>query len=205
MKKPLLICGTFVAVLLTAVCGWLFVQWSNAKEPIDPGMLTELNVSDGERPVGYVSGLVGSATAEDSEGVIRELALGDKVYLDESLETPGESRMQVTLLDGTMLNQGSHSEIKLVEYVFDPEVHANNVCTIEMERGVFRAITEKITRMNPEKFKVKTQNATIGIRGCEVGFRLSDEGDAVYMMEISKDRSVIVTAEDALSSVDSTK
>ena len=185
-----------VIVIMLGVCSWLALQWADKQEPVDPALMMDVDVPDEERPVGYVSGLEGTATAEKADGTTRFLSVGDKVFIDESLVTPDQSRMQVTLLDGTVLNQGSLSEIKLVEYVFNPEVNENNVCTIEMERGVFRAITDKITKLNPEKFKVKTRSATIGIRGCEVGFRLTETGEAIYMMEISEDRSVVVSSDD---------
>ena len=34
-----------------------------------------------------------------------------------------------------------------------------------MRKGVFRAITGKIAKLSPDKFKLKTRTVTIGIRG----------------------------------------
>ena len=45
-----------------------------------------------------------------------------------------------------------------------------------MTKGLFRTITGKIGKIAPKKFKIKTKNATIGIRGTEIVIKASPIG-----------------------------
>lgn len=51
---------------------------------------------------------------------------------------------------------------------------------MQANRGFFRSVTGKIGKIAPERFKVKTQLATIGIRGTDFSAQLGD-GLASYV------------------------
>ena len=47
---------------------------------------------------------------------------------------------------------------------------------------------------NPDRFRVRMRMASIGIRGCETGFRSTDVRNDVYILEIGKEETVVVAA-----------
>ncbi len=150
----------------------------------------------GERaPVGSVVSLEGIATARDIKGVLRSLTLDAPIFLHDTLLTGKGSAMKAMLIDDSTLAQGENSEIMIEEYLFDPESTANNNCTLRVVTGVFRVFTAKITDQNPEKFHVKTRMATIGIRGCELGFRVTDTDEDVYIFEIGDKDKIVIDAD----------
>ncbi|OGV57642.1 MAG: hypothetical protein A2283_02850 [Lentisphaerae bacterium RIFOXYA12_FULL_48_11] len=63
-------------------------------------------------------------------------------------------------------------------------------------KGVFRVVTGKITKINPERFRVRTKMATIGIRGCDVGFFVTEQSANVYVISLKGKESITVVARD---------
>ena len=51
-------------------------------------------------------------------------------------------------------------------------------------------VTGKITKLNPEKFEVRTKMATIGIRGCDLGFRVEEKKENIYVIALHEDEGV---------------
>lgn len=87
------------------------------------------------------------------------LLKGDKII------TQKRTRVQVMLNDDTTITIGPHSSFSFLKYFFD----GTKKSTIKMQsnRGFFRSVTGKIGKVAPERFKVKTSLATIGIRGTD--------------------------------------
>jgi hypothetical protein len=80
------------------------------------------------------------------------------------------------------------------EYVYTPGGKKSN-CALRFVRGVFRVITGQITKLNPERFRVKTRMATIGIRGCDLGFTVTELAEDVYVIAFHEaGESVVVYA-----------
>ena len=125
----------------------------------------------------------------------RTLAQNDPVYLNDSLLTSANSRMKVRLIDESTMAQGANSEVMIESYLFDAINTEDNNCTLRVLKGIFRVFTAKITDTNPDKFHVKTRMATIGIRGCELGFELSEESENVYIFEIGDEEKIVIDAD----------
>jgi len=49
--------------------------------------------------------------------------------------------------------------------------------------------------MNPDRFKVTTRMATIGIRGCELGFKITKESENVYVINLAGKETVRITTQ----------
>ena len=148
--------------------------------------------------VGHVTALDGSAAAISVDGSQRELSLQSSVFLNETIQTGSESKLQITLNDGSTLNQGENGKIVIDAFVYDPDVAGRNKCRVNVLQGVFRTVTDGITRLNPDHFKVKTRMATIGIRGCEVGVDMTDSGESVYIIGLPEGHSILVATDQAV-------
>jgi hypothetical protein len=77
--------------------------------------------------------------------------------------TKDNSKVQIILKDETIVTIGENSKYSFSEYAFDNKSKAK--AKMKLDRGFFRVITGKIGKIAPERFKVETKSATIGIRG----------------------------------------
>lgn len=145
-----------------------------------------------EKAIGQIISLEGLAKATGVDNRERDLALKAEVFLNDRIVTPVGSKLQIRFSDDTVISQGEKSEMTIDQYIYSPGAKQDVNCSLKMMRGVFRAITGKITEMNPERFKVKTNLATIGIRGCELGFRLQPNREDVYVINLPPGHSIIM-------------
>lgn len=158
------------------------------------GLLMVARLVDAQS-IGLIVALEGKASATDSTGVVRELVVKSEIMLNDTVKTDLKSRLQIMLSDDTLLAVGENSELMIDEYVFNPAVNADNALGVKMGKGLFRTVTGKITDLNPDRFKVKTSRATIGIRGCDVAVDTSgDNEDKVAVITIPEGKEIIIKA-----------
>jgi len=142
--------------------------------------------------IGQVNTIEGSATATGVDKKERKLELKSDIFLNDRIVTGVGAKIQIKFADDTEIFQGEKSEMTIDEYVYDPKAKKESSCSVKMAKGVFRTITGTITDMNPERFKVQTKMATIGIRGCELGFRLQKNREDIYIINLPEGDSIII-------------
>ncbi|TFH18003.1 MAG: hypothetical protein E4H02_01310 [Lentisphaerales bacterium] len=149
-----------------------------------------------EEPViGRVVAITGEAHAVAPGGVQRRLRLKSPIALNDKVLTEEGAKVQIMLADDSVVSAGENSEMVIDEYVYNPGKAKDNGFAMKIVKGVFRVITGKITELNPDRFRVKTRMATIGIRGCDLGFSVTDKGDDVYIIDIhGGEQRIIVVA-----------
>lgn len=135
-------------------------------------------------PIGMVLALQGTASAVGTDGQTRELALKGPIYLKDKVVTAAGAKLQIIFDDDSVISQGEKSEMLIDEYVYSPAKKEDNNLSVKLTKGAFRVITGKITKLNPERFKVRTRMATIGIRGCDLGFTVTQVGDHIYVIAL---------------------
>ncbi len=87
----------------------------------------------------------------------------DILKKQDTLKSIGNSKAQIIFKDQTIVSIGKNSILNIEKYLFDDT--ANSDIKLNMSAGVFRVITGKISKIAPNRFKLKTKNALIGIRG----------------------------------------
>lgn len=100
-----------------------------------------------------------------------DLLKGDQIV------TQAKTKVQVMLKDDTVITIGPNSTFSFVDYMYDGS--KNSKVSMNASRGFFRSVTGKIGKVAPERFKVNTNLATIGIRGTDFAAQL-EEGKAFY-------------------------
>ena len=143
--------------------------------------------------IGSVVAIEGSATADGTDGAQRVLVLKSQIFMKDKVKTAENSKMQIMFSDNSLISQGANSELVIDEYVYNPKVKEENKASVGVVKGVFRMVTGKITKLNPEKFETRTKMATIGIRGCDLGFRVDDGKEDIYVIELHGDENVVIT------------
>lgn len=114
--------------------------------------------------VGSVSELEGEVFAKRGTNEIR-LKLSDEVQERDFILTKANSKVKITFSDNTIITIGKESTLDIAEYLFDG---ANSKTELSITKGAFHAITGQIGKLNPSKFRLKTKNASIGVRGTEI-------------------------------------
>ena len=114
--------------------------------------------------IGNIMALKGQADVIRSSKHIKALA-GMELLKGDQIQTYTNSRVQVMLKDDTVVTIGAKSLFGFEEFDFDNK--AKPKVSMRAVRGFFRSVTGKIGKIAPERFKVQTASATIGIRGTD--------------------------------------
>lgn len=112
--------------------------------------------------VGKVTFIKGDVSVQRS-GKSQSIKVGYKLHEKDLVVTKKDSLVKLLFADKTSISVGSKSDFSIEEYFFDET--KNSVAKFKMKSGVFRAITGRIAKVAPNKFKLKTKTATMGIRG----------------------------------------
>jgi len=124
--------------------------------------------------IGRVAVMEGQATATSAEGQTRDLAARGPIFQNDLVQTDAAGKLQLFFLDETIFTIGPASNVKIDSYVYDPNTSTGEFLA-ESTKGAFRMVTGKISRRFPDKVKLKTPAATIGIRGCYLVGSLGNE------------------------------
>ena len=122
--------------------------------------------------IGNVLALKGSADIKRASGSLN-VVIGMALEEGDEILTSKKSRVQVMLKDETIVTIGASSSFSFEEFKFDGS--KNSKIEMRANRGFFRSVTGKIAKIAPERFKVRTASATIGIRGTDFSGNVSGD------------------------------
>jgi len=98
--------------------------------------------------------------------------LEDPMELGDVLRTKSLSKANITFVDNTVITISPESRIAIEEYMFDPAKGKRNA-VLQLFHGMALAVVSKIFKAEQPDFVIKTHTAIMGVRGTEVGVRLS--------------------------------
>jgi hypothetical protein len=91
---------------------------------------------------------------------------GDAVRLGDRLRTGETGGASIVLKDGTVLTVGPNSTVDLSQFQFNSTTQEGNFL-LDLLQGSVRVVTGLMTKVNPERFKVRTPTAVVGVRGTD--------------------------------------
>lgn len=91
---------------------------------------------------------------------------GTAIQADDVLQTGGNARLEITLIDGTKIIMGENAKATVDEYIFKLEQGVGTLL-FDVLKGSFRLITGSLGNLQKKTITAKTQNAYIGIRGTD--------------------------------------
>jgi len=111
--------------------------------------------------IGKITAINGSAYAlRGSSKVV--LKLGSEIEKKDQIKTMKDTKLQIVFNDHTVISLGQKTNFKIDDYIFSKtKVKAS----FSVSKGIFKSITGKIGKIDHSKFKLRTKNATIGVRG----------------------------------------
>ena len=136
--------------------------------------------------IGEVTALQGSATLLRESNELT-LSKGFSLDNDDTINTAAKSKVQVILNDDTVITIGPNSQ-----YHFEKVNTKTPEATMQLKRGFFKTVTGKIGKIAPERFKIKTKAATIGIRGTQFMAYVSEDDEQIACIQ---GKIVVQTAE----------
>ncbi len=98
--------------------------------------------------------------------------LEDQVSLGDVVRTKSLSKANITFVDNTVITISPESRIAVEEYMFDPSKGKRNA-VLQLFQGMALAVVSKIFKTEQPDFVIKTHTAIMGVRGTEVGVRLT--------------------------------
>ena len=112
--------------------------------------------------IGQITTVKGTAELTRSQKTL-SAEKGMQIELKDLLETEPSSKAQVILNDDTVITIGPSSAYHFNRY----QEGSGADVEMQLDHGFFKAVTGKIGKIAPERFKIKTRAATIGIRGTQ--------------------------------------
>ena len=141
--------------------------------------------------VAVITAIKGSVSIVNLVKESREASLGEELYPSDRVLTADKSMAQIVFKDETIVTLGKNSNFYIKKYIYTNQ--ENSSVGLNLLRGSVRVITGKIGKMAPQKFKVATKNATIGIRG--TNFTVFDGEDEVQKVYCTYGAVDVATAE----------
>ncbi len=130
--------------------------------------------------IGNIMAIKGSANVKRAETSLN--ATNGMVLLEgDEIVTNKKSRVQVILKDDTVVTIGANSTFSFLEFEFNKSKESK--ISMKASRGFFRSVTGKIAKVAPERFKVVTLTATIGIRGTDFSGEITPDKEIIKCYE----------------------
>lgn len=125
-----------------------------------------------EGSAGIVVAFKGRATAADASGTSRELKKNGIVRVGDTISTDAGAYVVIEFIDGAKATIRPKSQLSIDQYAYETD---SDGAVVRLIKGGLRAITGKIAKERPESYKVKTNVATLGVRGTEFSLYVCEE------------------------------
>jgi hypothetical protein len=125
---------------------------------------------------------IGEITAVNGKAILIrdkvEIPIKQHIKIEEKdiIKTMKNSKLQIIFKDQTVISLGQKTTFKIDEYLFS---QTKPKAKFNISKGLFKSITGKIGKIAPQNFKLKTQNATIGVRGTTIIGEVSKDLDTI--------------------------
>ena len=136
--------------------------------------------------IGEISELkgIGEITRQDStESFAAQLA--SDIFSFDDVRT-GNGRLAIEFLDSTIIKIMEHSKVIIDTYVYDPDPSKSEMA-LSVSLGTFRFISGKLNKIKKENVRVKTNAASIGIRGTDFTLTVDELGRTLVILLPNED------------------
>ena len=124
------------------------------------------------------------------DGKLLPAKTGFELEKKDIVTTQDKAKAQIIFEDKTVITIGKSSVFKIEEYLYDEK---NPELSFNVSKGAFRAITGKIGKIAPDRFKLKTKTATIGIRGTQILGEVGQKPEAPVRIAFTEGHGYVQT------------
>ena len=131
--------------------------------------------------IGSISEIKGNGEIlrkDQPDKLLAELALN--IFSNDDVRT-GNGRIAIQFIDDSVIRLTEHSKIIIDEYIFDPNPEKSTL-SLNFVKGTGRFVTGKLKRIKKENIKIRTNSATIGIRGTDFTVTVDEIGRSLVIL-----------------------
>lgn len=114
-------------------------------------------------PVGIVKSVVGDVYLKNATSSMKAVA-NMRLNEGDRIQTGSKSSVGLIFKDDTVVSLGPKSEMAVDEFLFDPANEQLSFVT-RLVKGTFSFVSGQVAKLAPEKVKIETPDATLGVRG----------------------------------------
>jgi ferric-dicitrate binding protein FerR (iron transport regulator) len=138
-----------------------------------------------DEQVGAVTGINGPAFAMQ-DAAPRVLKKGAGIFLGDVLSTGKGARLEIRMIDDAVFTLGERSLFVVQEYFLNQD---KGNAAIRLMTGAIKVVTGKIAQLNTRPFELRTEVATIGVRGTTFW---GGELDGVHQFALLEGRAITI-------------
>jgi len=112
--------------------------------------------------VGKIVSYKGQVDVIRNNKILSVKAKNFSIDVNDTITTGANSKAKIVFKDNTIITIGANSVFNVNSYVFN---NKNANANFSFLKGTFISVTGKIGKIAPKRFKLKTKNSSIGIRG----------------------------------------
>ena len=117
--------------------------------------------------------------------LLAELALD--IFSNDDIRT-GNGRIAIQFIDDSVIRLTEHSKVIIDKFIFDPNPEKSELA-LSFIKGTGRFVTGKLKRIKKENIKIRTNSATIGIRGTDFTITVDEIGRSMVILLPNPDGS----------------
>ena len=114
---------------------------------------------------GRVTNLSGPLVAKKADGKVKILALKSEVEEGDTLVSEKNTYAQIRFVDNSEITLRPGTTFVVESFAYEEGKPDGDKATFNLVKGGLRSVSGLLGKRNKEKFAMKTQGATIGIRG----------------------------------------
>ena len=126
-----------------------------------PPAATDNTPASSPDPIGNVASLTGTVTVTRNKESL-QLKLRDDIFLNDVVETAGNSSLGITFDDGTTFRLSANATVTVDNYVYE-DGGKQNAAIFNIGRGTVAFVAASVAKTGD--MKIDTPTATLGIRG----------------------------------------
>ncbi|MBU2645012.1 FecR domain-containing protein [bacterium] len=139
--------------------------------------------------IGEVARFSGNASAT-LENKRRPLDEGDAVYEGDLIRTGTATRLLIRMADGAEIVLGDGTTLLIERYRFNTS-NQEDQAVLQVKQGVFHSKSGRLASRHPDRFRIKTAFAAIGVKGTEFWGGFWESG--VFDVALLQGKGVILT------------
>ena len=131
--------------------------------------------------IGLISELKGNGEIlrlNSTDKLAAELKLN--IFSNDDVRT-GNGRIAIEFVDDSVIRLTEHSKIVIDKFIFDPDPEKSELA-LSFIKGTGRFVTGKLKRIKKENIKIRTNSATIGIRGTDFTVSVDETGRSMVIL-----------------------
>lgn len=114
--------------------------------------------------IGKISAFSGNVKV-DRNAKLLNATVGFILEQKDTVKTSDNAKAQIVFDDGTVISIGKNAVLNINEFINDTTNPKNSKVNVKFAEGAFKTITGGIGKVAPDRFKLQTKSASIGIRG----------------------------------------